>query len=232
MSNSERMSDINAYNEYDTSDAESEAQDFGTNVNSNLLETLSKWAIHYNIQHNALSDLLKILDSFFPQKNIPKDSRTLLKTPLCVENVKVVAPGNYCHIGFAEALNCIVSEYEENNIHLNKLDILINIDGSPISNSSKSCLWPILCSDAELKDVFIIGLYHGYEKPNDCNVFLESFVNEASEVIKEGYYVGNKFVPNSIHALICDAPAKSFVVSIKGHTGYSSCSKCKIEGKI
>lgn len=32
-------------------------------------------------------------------------------------------------------------------------------------------------------------------------------------------------------ALVCDAPAKSFVLYLKGHTGYNSCTKCCIEGK-
>lgn len=29
---------------------------------------------------------------------------------------------------------------------------------------------------------------------------------------------------------ICDAPAKSFVLNIKGHNGYFSCTKCTLEG--
>ena len=29
---------------------------------------------------------------------------------------------------------------------------------------------------------------------------------------------------------MCDAPAKSFVKQIKGHTSYNSCSKCTIRG--
>ena len=31
-------------------------------------------------------------------------------------------------------------------------------------------------------------------------------------------------------ALICDTPAKAFVLNLKGHTGYDSCSKCQISG--
>ncbi|CAN7998523.1 unnamed protein product, partial [Ixodes pacificus] len=31
-------------------------------------------------------------------------------------------------------------------------------------------------------------------------------------------------------AFICDAPAKSFILCIKGHTGYYSCTKCTVRG--
>jgi len=31
--------------------------------------------------------------------------------------------------------------------------------------------------------------------------------------------------------LCCDAPAKSFVLKVKGHSGFSSCTRCKIEGE-
>lgn len=34
-----------------------------------------------------------------------------------------------------------------------------------------------------------------------------------------------------ISALICDAPAAAFVLSIKHHSGFNSCRKCKIPGK-
>lgn len=34
-----------------------------------------------------------------------------------------------------------------------------------------------------------------------------------------------------ISTIICDAPAKSFVLYTKGHNGFSSCSKCTIVGE-
>lgn len=35
-----------------------------------------------------------------------------------------------------------------------------------------------------------------------------------------------------IQCIICDAPAKSYIKCIKGHTGYYSCSKCCIQGEF
>lgn len=31
--------------------------------------------------------------------------------------------------------------------------------------------------------------------------------------------------------VLADAPAKSFIMKIKGHTGYHSCTRCFVEGK-
>lgn len=35
----------------------------------------------------------------------------------------------------------------------------------------------------------------------------------------------------SINAYCCDAPAKAFILKIKNHTGFSSCTRCTIDGK-
>lgn len=34
----------------------------------------------------------------------------------------------------------------------------------------------------------------------------------------------------NVFGLICDAPAKSLVLKVKGHTGYNCCPKCKYKG--
>lgn len=46
-----------------------------------------------------------------------------------------------------------------------------------------------------------------------------------------GFMWKNSNFKISLRALICDAPAKSFVCGTKGHTGYSGCSKCMQEGE-
>jgi len=33
-----------------------------------------------------------------------------------------------------------------------------------------------------------------------------------------------------LEAISCDAPAKSFILKTKGHSGFSSCSRCKTVG--
>ncbi|CAI6345396.1 unnamed protein product [Macrosiphum euphorbiae] len=34
-----------------------------------------------------------------------------------------------------------------------------------------------------------------------------------------------------VDAFCCDCPAKSYVLFIKGHAGYSSCTRCQVEGE-
>lgn len=34
----------------------------------------------------------------------------------------------------------------------------------------------------------------------------------------------------AVKGFVCDSPAKSFILNTKGHTGYSSCTKCTQRG--
>jgi len=47
---------------------------------------------------------------------------------------------------------------------------------------------------------------------------------------QHGIEIDDIRVPFSIKYFILDALAKSFVLNVKGHTGYNSCTKCKIKG--
>lgn len=78
--------------------------------------------------------------------------------------------------------------------------------------------------------MFPIGIYYGKEKPLDSNSFLKYFVEEAHDLINNGIEIDNKIFKVEIHALCCDAPAKSFLLKTKGHSGFFSCSRCEHEG--
>jgi len=119
--------------------------------------------------------------------------------------------------GVEKCLKTIASEqlFYEND---NKIELLINVDGLPIAKSSNSCLWPILCSSTKQKKVFVIGSFHGFEKPNNSNEFLKKFVDEIIPLINNGFNFNGKQISVNIHTLICDVPAKSFVLCTKGHS--------------
>jgi len=34
-----------------------------------------------------------------------------------------------------------------------------------------------------------------------------------------------------IHSFVCDAPARAMIKNVKGHSGYSACDKCHVEGE-
>lgn len=140
--------------------------------------------------------------------------------------------GRYVHFGVASALKRSIEIYSK-FIKTDEIKININIDGLPISKSSGSQLWPIMASIENISihtSPFIIGMYHGMCKPNDANDFLTGFINEFLFLSENGIIVCNNKYKVSIKAILCDAPAKSFITYTKGHTGYFSCTKCIQEG--
>lgn len=213
----QRMRDVESDNEIDHKD-------------SQFIKDIVSWALMFNISHVALAALLSILRKY-TQYLFPKDPRTLLKTPRHTVVVEMGC-GQYCHFGFQNSLKKMLDGYNKVLGQMtDHLDIFINIDGLPISKSSNSALWPILCSDTVLKSVFIVGAYYGQTKPQCNNDFLRHFVDEAIFLINNGFFYNGIKVKINFHGLICDAPAKAFVLSIKNHTGYNSCTRCTIRGE-
>lgn len=113
------------------------------------------------------------------------------------------------------------------------LELSVNIDGLPLSKSSCSQMYPILCSVTNIKivpSIFTVGIYHSYEKPSNFNEFLADFVDEVINLTNYGLDLKTKHVNFKIIMYLFDAVAKSSVLQIKGHSGYSSCTKCCQEG--
>lgn len=86
-----------------------------------------------------------------------------------------------------------------------------------------------MCSELHCSNVYPVGAAYGKSKPIGAYEFLTSFVEE------DIFYCNNGFenfdLNVSVEAIVCDAPAKSYVFYPKGHTGYESCSKCFTKGK-
>ena len=113
------------------------------------------------------------------------------------------------------------------------IEVFINVDGLPISQSGAGKFWPILAMvvNIKLRQVFTVGVYYGKENPKDNNEFLRRFVDEAKELIHSGIEYSGKIVSFRIVAFICDVPARAFILSTKGHSGYSSCFYCIVRGE-
>lgn len=209
------------------------------NVRSDTTEAsfalkLAKWANDVNLPHvhlNKLLNVLKDVQSLEELRKLPKDARTLLHTPSSIMK-RVVPPGEYVHFGFRRAIQSVLSRTQSpTKNERNILKFGINIDGLPISKSSTKSVWPILASLLSSKDVVIVGVYVGDKKPNNSNQFLEDFVKEAEYLCEHGVEYDGNFFSVDIAMLVCDSPAKSFVLNCKGHSGYSSCTKCHINGE-
>jgi len=197
-----------------------------------ILNLIAKWAVTHNISNTALSALLKCLKSHQCFHNFPIDARTILKPNLPSDSMVIqsIPPGVYHHFGLANGLNSLgnILNYTGETIK-----ILIGIDGLPLTKSSNSTFWPILgCVryPSNCPHIFLIGLYWGKDKPKESNIFLKDMVNELIELSKNGFMTefGKKYVV--VNGFCCDAPAKSYILKTKGHTGFFSCSRCSTEG--
>jgi len=140
-------------------------------------------------------------------------------------NVIDACGGEYFYIGLNNVIKKMFLKSHEQYINL-----LINIDGLPLSKSSHALLWPILCANTRNKDVYIIGASFENKKLQDSNIFLQPLVNELISLSND-YIYENNVIKVKLSSLICDTPAKFFVLCTKGHTGFYSCTKCTIKGK-
>lgn len=151
--------------------------------NARMKSSLAEWAIQCNIPRSHVNNLLRRLKSDCGL-NLPIDSRTLLKTMRSKPSLSNVFPGQYAHFGLAKGLLTLLS-YHNIDSTVTKVRFIVHVDGIPISKSSGSQFWPILCSIhgyEEIK-VVIIGIYHGFKKPTNVNDFLYDFVCEATKVL-------------------------------------------------
>lgn len=202
-----------------------------SNQNDNNLKfklDLREWAIAFKIHLNAFSALQLILRKY-TCIDFPIDARTFLKTPRCT-NVSSMGNGQYCHLGLRNAVERILTKRCDKRCDKDEIRLLVCTDGAPIGHSSTKNLWPIMCCDTILRIVEVIGIYYGDGKPDDSNEFLEQFVNEAVNLINNGILYNKKHYKVRIHGIICDAPAKSYILKVKNHTGYDSCTKCLVHG--
>lgn len=124
-------------------------------------------------------------------------------------------------------INC----FENNTV----LELGINIDGVPLTSSSKSSFWPILISIVNIphlsKFVLPVGLYHEkFKKPYPNFDLMNLFINETKEILLNEVSVNDKVFKFKIGQKVCDAPAKAFILNVKGHNAYHGCNSCIVEG--
>lgn len=192
---------------------------------------LRKWAIKNNIRLIALSELLKILKEN-GHKSLPKDARTLLKTPAKID-IEKMGSGQYWYGGLRKKL---IEIFEKNNCS-NVLELTLHIDGTPVYKSSKSEFWPTQC-DVKGVDMkpFFVSIYLGASKPRSAEEFLRPLLDEIQDLLANGLIVtknGKTFtVQIRIDKFILDAPARAFLKCIIGHSGYFSCERCEEPGEF
>lgn len=215
------------YSEEDGEDMgdENSCETMTANINK-LREKLCCWSIKHCISNVAVNEMLSIFRDC--NINVPKDVRTLKKTPKDVV-ARPMGPGTYVHYGLSDALTdflCI------NKFELQTIELDVNIDGLPLFKSSSKQVWPILCSVVNTSDVLFIGAYEGYTKPKSADEYLSEFITELNTLIQEGLHYERKTYEIKMRCFIMDAPARSFIIGTKGHTGYYSCIRCTQKGQM
>lgn len=196
-------------------------QHANTPKDPNILHLLKEWAVTNNIRRTSVSKLLDILRHHKCFELFPKDARSLLQTPRRVQ-IRAISPGSYCHFPLKSTLLDLLAQHPD----IKEVFLQLNVDGLPISRSSSQQFWPVLGHVTNLPNSspFVIGLYYGQEKPTSSNDLLQQTVQDILSFQDLELKV-------KVHSVVCDAPARSFVLNVKGHTGYAGCHKCHAEGE-
>jgi hypothetical protein len=197
-----------------------------------LTEKLRLLFIKHNTSHNFCNSLLQMLNN--EGLNVPKDIRTLIKIPK-INDIVDISGGSYVHLGLKNMLlPILIKNNAQLYIKSQVVDIGINIDGLTVSENPKHHFWPILISILNFKElkenVVPIAFFHGFQKPNFIEEFLNPLIIDLLEVFDNGLNVNGFFFRLNISNISCDSPAKAFLLNVKGDNEYFGCTLCTEEG--
>jgi hypothetical protein len=191
---------------------------------------LSQWCINHNITSMAIDDLLKLFRSNISEVQLPLSSKTLLQTPKTdFYTIIKIGGGEYYHFGLEYQLSNLLNFKMSPS---SELEVMLSIDGLPLSKSSKKQFWPILGICRMLSESpFIIGLFFSCtSKPSSVEEFLLPLVQEFSYLKANGFWQNFCKYTVIIKCLIADAPARNFVKCCSAFNGYSGCDRCVQKG--
>lgn len=78
--------------------------------------------------------------------------------------------------------------------------------------------------------VFSVGVYEGNKNPVTASDFLRDLTVELKDLVTNGIVEGDDHYEVKIKVFVADAPGRSLMQGIKGHSGYRSCPRCKMVG--
>ena len=208
-----------------------EHENFEVDINApsspiTLRKELATWATKHHCRRGPINELLEILRR--EGHSLPKDSRTLLATPMKITTSEKCG-GQYVYLGIQRGVRQMLSKYPSYLQKHESIDLMINVDGLPLFKSSNSQFWPILgCFDG--LHVFVIALFYGETKPDSLEDYLHDFLEELDLLKLNGIEFNSQKLSFDIKCFLCDAPARSFLKCIVGHTGYYACECCLMKG--
>ncbi len=178
-----------------------------------------EWVDGYQIKHNAVDSLLKIL-----KKNghdqLPKSARSLIK-PARYVPIYEKSGMQYIYFPVKEELMWQFLRYQTMmKESMTTLELSLNIDGLPLFKSSNKTLWPVHCGimNVELVVILPVALTYGSSKPPDL-LFLQYRVDDLNHLLEHGLNVDGKVIPVLLRCIVCNAPARALVKSTKLYSG-------------
>ncbi len=218
------------FNEADIQDiVDSDVQSNEEVEDNSLQDELITWINAFQIKHNAVDSLLKVLKGH-GHPELPKTARTLLRT---ARNVEIQMKSGMEYVCFplrAEILKQL-RRYPQAAIEgIETLELSLNVDGLPLFKSTKSSLWPVLCAfHLKPTHVFPVALCLGSSKPKDLH-FLDDTVDALAELLEEGLDCDGRHINIELRCIVCDAPARAMVKNVKLYSGYYGCDRCTQKG--
>ena len=206
-----------------SSDSENECE------HPHLTEDITDWAKSFHIKHNALDFLLKLLIKY-GFKHLPSTARTLLGTQRHITTI-TKSGMEYLYLGLEFMLLNQLETLHDDALTVATIELIFNVDGLPLFDSSRKTVWPILCAImVNPVIIFPVALLYGDGKPSDLN-FLDDWVAELDRLIVTGIHFKDKHFNVRFLCIVCDAQARALIKCTKYHTGYYCCERCEQKGK-
>ena len=199
--------------------------------NKQFVQDFSKICANHNdsVPQYVVDEMLNILRTY-TDAPFPKTYNALVGTPRSITTVDM-DEGKYCHFDLKDTVKSIIAAYVDNGLSTECIELMLSVDGAPLAKSSVKGLWIISVSEPLLDIVEPVGIYYGPDKPKDSSVLMQRTVEELTVLINDGVVFDEKKYDVILDALVCDAPAKAYILKVKQHSGYWSCLKCRIKGE-
>lgn len=132
-----------------------------------------------------------------------------LDTPWRKAVINTIGGGQYWHQGVEFGLRLAFKGLREPTA----IELNINVDGLPISESGNDQFWPILYNIHGMAHIkpMVAGMFYGKTKPSKIEEFLDPFVHEIEPILTDGISINGHRLSVRIRAFICDSPARAFV---------------------
>ncbi|XP_053675245.1 uncharacterized protein LOC128725515, partial [Anopheles nili] len=163
----------------------------------NMQDCLRFLAITYQLPRSAVNMMLAILRKKL-DLDLPKDARTLIKTPSPVNSqIVAIRGGDFWYGGLKSVLTKYVTPVALSkalNPEATHFSLDVSIDGLPLQKTGPTELWPILVKVVELPKlpVMTVATFSGPSKPESIEEYLRSLVDELNEIHQGGLVIGDR----------------------------------------